>query len=175
MSLKLPDKGQWAFIGLVMCLVTYYTGSVAVYFLNGKTPLYIWKNFDSMLLWRIITESNIRTDIRLTAIPSLLSGMVSSLIVPVFIIWQLNKTDVALYGDAKFASDNDLRKSKLLKWEKENDTDILVGAYKGKYLWYTAPDFVSLGAGTRAGKGAAIGIPNLLVRKHSLIVSRTVQ
>lgn len=69
MSLKLPDKGQWAFIGLVMCLVTYYTGSVAVYFLNGKTPLYIWKNFDSMLLWRIITESNIRTDIRLTAIP----------------------------------------------------------------------------------------------------------
>ena len=40
---------------------------------------------------------------------------------------------------------------------------------KGKYLWYTAPDFVSLGAGTRAGKGAAIGIPNLLVRKHSLI------
>ena len=86
----------------------FYTGSVAVYFLNGKTPLYIWKNFDSMLLWRIITESNIRTDIRLTAIPSLLSGMVSSLIVPVFIIWQLNKTDVALYGDAKFASDNDL-------------------------------------------------------------------
>nr|AUV50495.1 Coupling protein VirD4, ATPase required for T-DNA transfer [Escherichia coli] len=85
-----------------------------------------------------------------------------------FIIWQLNKTDVALYGDAKFASDNDLRKSKLLKWEKRN-TDILVGAYKGKYLWYTAPDFVSLGAGTRAGKGAAIGIPNLLVRKHSLI------
>ncbi|HBA1011014.1 TPA: type IV secretory system conjugative DNA transfer family protein [Escherichia coli] len=169
MSLKLPDKGQWVFIGLVMYLVTYYAGSVAVYFLNGKTPLYIWKNFDSMLLWKIITESNIRTDIRLTAIPSLLSGMVSSLIVPVFVIWQLNKMDVALYGDAKFASDNDLKKSKLLKWETENDTDILVGAYKGKYLWYTAPDFVSLGAGTRAGKGAAIGIPNLLVRKHSLI------
>ncbi|EDI2874553.1 conjugal transfer protein TraG, partial [Salmonella enterica subsp. enterica serovar Typhimurium] len=114
MSLKLPDKGQWVFIGLVMCLVTYYAGSVAVYFLNGKTPLYIWKNFDSMLLWKIITESNIRTDIRLTAIPSLLSGMVSSLIVPVFVIWQLNKMDVALYGDAKFASDNDLKKSKLL-------------------------------------------------------------
>ncbi len=84
-----------------MCLVTYYTGSVAVYFLNGKTPLYIWKNFDSMLLWRIITESNIRTDIRLTV-----SGFVSHR--ACFIIWQLNKTDVALYGDAKFASDNDL-------------------------------------------------------------------
>lgn len=114
MSLKLPDKGQWVFIGLVMCLVTYYAGSVSVYFLNGKTPLYIWKNFDSMLLWKIITESNIRTDIRLTAIPSLLSGMVSSLIVPVFVIWQLNKMDVALYGDAKFASDNDLKNQNCL-------------------------------------------------------------
>ena len=36
MSLKLPDKGQWAFIGLVMCLVTYYTDSVAVY--GGPSP-----------------------------------------------------------------------------------------------------------------------------------------
>lgn len=169
MSFKLPDKNQWVFIGLVMCLVTYYAGSVAVYFFNNKTPLFIWKNFDSMLLWRLITESNLRTSIRLTAIPSILSGMAASLIVPVFIIWQLNKKDFSLYGDAKFASDDDLSKSKLLKWEKENDNDILVGVYKGKYLWYTAPDFVSLGAGTRAGKGAAIGIPNLLVRKHSLI------
>lgn len=72
------------------------------------------ENFDSMLLWKIITESNIRTDIRLTAIPSLLSGMVSSLIVPVFVIWQLNKMDVALYGDAKFASDNDLKNQNCL-------------------------------------------------------------
>ena len=169
MSLKLPDKGQWLFIGFVMCLFTYYAGSVAVYFFNGKTPLFIWKNFDSMLLWRLMTESNIRSDIRITAMPALLSGLAASVIVPVFIIWQLNKKDFSLYGDAKFASDDDLKKSKLLKWEKENDDDILVGAYKGKYLWYTAPDFVSLGAGTRAGKGAAIGIPNLLVRKHSLI------
>lgn len=38
MSVKLPDKGQWVFIGLVMCLVTYYAGSVAVYFFNHKTP-----------------------------------------------------------------------------------------------------------------------------------------
>ena len=36
MSLKLPDKGQWLFIGFVMCLFTYYAGSVAVYFLMVK-------------------------------------------------------------------------------------------------------------------------------------------
>ena len=169
MSIKLPDKIQWMFITFVMLLFTYYAGSVAIYFFNHKTPLYIWKHFDSSLLWRLITDSSVRSDIRFTAIPSLLSGLAISLIIPVFIIWKLNKDDFFLYGDAKFASDSDLKKSKLLKWEKENEEDILVGEYKGKYLWYTAPDFVSLGAGTRAGKGAAIGIPNLLVRKHSLI------
>ena len=156
MSLKLPDKGQWAFIILVMCLIVYYTGSVAIYFFNHKTTLYIWKHYDSLLLWRVIIDSSIKSEVRFTALPSLLSGALASLAAP-------------LFGDAKFASDSDLKKSKLLKWEKENDTDILVGRYKGKYLWYTAPDFVSLGAGTRAGKGAAIGIPNMLVKKHSII------
>jgi len=169
MSLKLPDKAQWVFIALVMCLITYYTGSVASYFFNHKTPFYIWKHFDPLLLWRLITDSSIRTEIRLTSIPSMLSGLAISLVAPVFIIWKLNKDSFSLYGDARFASDDELKKSKLLKWEKENEDDILVGEHKGKYLWYTAPDFVSLGAGTRAGKGAAIGIPNMLVRKHSLI------
>ena len=169
MSLKLPDKGQWAFIILVMCLIAYYTGSVAIYFFNHKTPLYIWKHYDSLLLWRVIIDSSIKSEVRFTALPSLLSGALASLAAPAFIIWKLNQKDAPLFGDAKFASDSDLKKSKLLKWEKENDTDILVGRYKGKYLWYTAPDFVSLGAGTRAGKGAAIGIPNMLVKKHSII------
>lgn len=169
MNIKLPDKGQWVFIGVVMCLVTYYTASIVVYFFNDKSLLYLWKNYDSLMLLQLITDSEIRSDIRITAIPALLSGLFTALIVPAFILWELNKSDMSLYGDAKFARDSDLQKSKLLKWEKENEKDILVGAYKGKYLWYTAPDFVSLGAGTRAGKGAAIGIPNLLIRKHSLI------
>lgn len=96
MSLKLPDKGQWLFIGFVVCLFTYYAGSVAVYFFNGKTPLFIWKNFDSMLLWRLMTESNIRSDIRITAMPALLSGLAASVIVPVFIIWQLVQKKIFL-------------------------------------------------------------------------------
>ena len=69
MSLKFPDKGQWVFIILVMCLLTYYIGSVAIYFFNHKTPIYIWKHYDSFLLWQVIIDSSIKTEIRLTAIP----------------------------------------------------------------------------------------------------------
>lgn len=87
MFLKLFDKGQWVFIGLVMCFVMYYIGLVVVYFLNGKMLFYIWKNFDFMLLWWIIIESNIWIDIRLIVIFFFLLGMVLFFIVFVFIIW----------------------------------------------------------------------------------------
>ncbi len=109
MSLKLPDKGQWAFIILVMCLIAYYTGSVAIYFFNHKTPLYIWKHYDSLLLWRVIIDSSIKSEVRFTALPSLLSGALASLAAPAFIIWKLNQKDAPLFGDAKFASDSDLK------------------------------------------------------------------
>lgn len=97
-------------------------------------------------MWQLISESRIKASIRVTAIPALLIGFVASFILPVAVIYLLNQEKCHFTGDAKFASDNDLKKSKLLKWEKENSKGILVGKYKGKYLWYTAPDFVSLGA-----------------------------
>ncbi|WP_407240317.1 hypothetical protein [Escherichia coli] len=98
----------------------------------------------------MIVASKVKLDLRL--FPSLLSGALASLAAPAFIIWKLNQKDAPLFGDAKFASDSDLKNQKLLKWEKENDTDILVGRYKGKYLWYTAPDFVSLGSRNASGE-----------------------
>lgn len=167
--MKLPDKSQSVFTVFAMIAVAYLMGSVFVYFINGKSIRYIFSHFDILMLWRVITESNIQSSVQSSGWKALFYGVIASSVIPVYFIWELNKKNQSLFGDAKFATDSDLRKSKLLKWEKENDSDILVGKYKGKYLWYTAPDFVSLGAGTRAGKGAAIGIPNCLVRKHSLI------
>jgi type IV secretion system protein VirD4 len=71
MSLKLPDKGQWALYRF--CYVSCYVlcRFCCCLLFEWKNATVIWKNFDSMLLWRIMTESNIRSDIRITAIPSL--------------------------------------------------------------------------------------------------------
>ncbi len=171
MKLTLPDKKQWLFIVGLMGLISYYAGSVAVYFLNGYNIKFLFNKYDSGVLGTILTQSEFTSKLWLSGVTALGVGFAVSLIAPVLIIVLMNKNEnSSLYGDAKFASDDDLKKSKLLKWEKENEKGILVGKYKGKYLWYTAPDFVSLGAGTRAGKGAAIGIPNLLVWLHSLII-----
>lgn len=169
MKFRYPDKIQSVFIVFVMLLITYYSASVIVYFLNHKSVWFTLKNYDSGLLFNIIINGKINSSIRFTAIPALSYGFICSLLAPAFVMWRFYKDEQSLYGDAKFASDADLKKSTLIKWQQQCDRGILVGKYKGKYLWYVADDFVSLGAGTRAGKGAAIGIPNMLVRPHSIV------
>ncbi|QGY10472.1 hypothetical protein F6P96_22950 (plasmid) [Escherichia coli] len=82
----------------------------------------------------------------------MLSGALASLAAPAFIIWKLNQKDAPLFGDAKFASDSDLKKSKLLKWEKENDTDILVGQMAKEITLQARTDLFRLWE-QRAGAG----------------------
>lgn len=58
-----------------------------------------------------------------------------------------------MYGDAKFASESDVRRSKVVTWGDESKGGVIIGRFKGKLIRYIAPDFISMGAGTRAGKG----------------------
>ena len=46
----------------------------------------------------------------------------------------------------------------------------IVGKYKGEYLKYSGQDFLMIAAGTRAGKGVSIVIPNLLTYPDSAVV-----
>lgn len=59
---------------------------------------------------------------------------------------------------------------KAVTWGDESKGGVIIGRYKGKLLRYIAPDFISMGVGTRAGKGAAMVIPNLLAWLFSVIV-----
>ncbi|EFU0737759.1 type IV secretory system conjugative DNA transfer family protein [Escherichia coli] len=202
MKLKMPDKSQWAFIIIVMVLAAYYTGSVIVYFFNDYSVKFIFKKYDSGVLWNIITNAQAGSDLWLSGVLAFLAGILISLIIPVLVIYSMSKEKQSLFGDAKFASDKDIEKSPQVvlyhpdeekNKESKNESFLdkidvvkmiqkkefdkkamkrgaLIGKYKGKYLWYLADDFISLGAGTRAGKGAAIGIPNLLTWRDSIII-----
>lgn len=170
---KWPDKKQSVFLGALMLSVAYYSAGAAVYFLNGYSVKFLFGKYDPSVLWTILTQADLDSRLWLSGVKAFGTGLLISLIVPGLALYLMNRngSDTSLYGNAKFAGDEDIKKSTLLKWSKEYvDGGILVGKKKNKYLWYTAPDFVSLGAGTRAGKGAAIGIPNLLVWLHSLII-----
>jgi type IV secretory pathway TraG/TraD family ATPase VirD4 len=75
-----------------------------------------------------------------------------------------------LHGDAKIASRQDIKHFVSVTLGNYHTTNIVVSKYKGQLIKYLKANFVSLGAGTRSGKGLSIVIPNLLEWQESSIV-----
>jgi len=73
----------------------------------------------------------------------------------------------ALHGDASFAEWADLKKAGLLK---KTPQSILIGKYKGHYLWLGGAQHVIAVAPTRSGKTTSIAIPVLTTYEHSMVV-----
>lgn len=73
----------------------------------------------------------------------------------------------SLHGDASFAELADLKKAGLLK---QTPQSILIGKYKGQYLWLGGAQHVITVSPTRSGKTTSIAIPVLLSYLHSMVV-----
>ncbi|MFV1309895.1 conjugal transfer protein TraG, partial [Klebsiella pneumoniae] len=68
MKLTLPDKKQWLFIVGLMGLISYYAGSVAVYFLNGYNIKFLFNKYDSGVLGTILTQSEFTSKLWLSGV-----------------------------------------------------------------------------------------------------------
>ncbi|RST47371.1 type IV secretory system conjugative DNA transfer family protein [Variovorax sp. DXTD-1] len=73
----------------------------------------------------------------------------------------------SLHGDASFAELADLKTAGLLE---QTPQSILIGKYKGKYLWLGGAQHVITVSPTRSGKTTSIAIPVLLSYLHSMVV-----
>ena len=73
----------------------------------------------------------------------------------------------SLHGDARFATLSDLKKAGLLK---QTPQSILIGTYKGRYLWLGGAQHVITISPTRSGKTTSIAIPVLLSYQGSMVV-----
>lgn len=73
----------------------------------------------------------------------------------------------SLYGDARFATANDL---KHVGFMKDSQTSVVVGKMNGQFLFFSGQQFPILAAPTRSGKGVGIVIPNLLSYRGSMVV-----
>ncbi|NID05290.1 type IV secretory system conjugative DNA transfer family protein [Luteibacter jiangsuensis] len=71
------------------------------------------------------------------------------------------------HGDARFATLADVRKAGLLKRRPES---ILIGKYKGHYLWLGGAQHIISISPTRSGKTTSLAIPVLLTYQHSIVV-----
>ena len=85
-----------------------------------------------------------------------------TLLIPLF----KSKTQ-SLHGDASFADMGDLNRAGLLK---QTPQSILIGKYKGRYLWLGGAQHVITISPTRSGKTTSIAIPVLLSYLQSVVV-----
>lgn len=92
-----------------------------------------------------------------------LGTAISIVIIPFFALLIPNKR--SLFGDADFATKQEINKSGLLK-----GNGIIVGRYNGKFLTLAGQQHILLSAPTRSGKGVGIVIPNLLAWNDSVVV-----
>ncbi|SMQ95569.1 type IV secretory system conjugative DNA transfer family protein [Xanthomonas fragariae] len=80
---------------------------------------------------------------------------------------RLSKRDASLHGDAGFARLHDMKRADLLEKKPES---IVVGKYRGRYLYINDARHVMVVAPTRSGKTTCIAIPVLLTYEHSMCV-----
>ncbi len=169
--MKFFNKVQTVFILIITIVLAYLIANLLSYYLNNISVKTIISNWDFFKLFEILKEDYVPTEIKTQGYKASLIGFGVSLLVPISGLIALNSTrKTSLHGDAKFASLNDVLGSKSVSCGREENKGIIVGKFKGKLIRYIRPDFVSLGAGTRAGKGAGVVIPNLLDWQDSLIV-----
>ena len=169
--MTLLNKGQTIFICLCMVALWYLAANFLAYYLNGIPLKEIITEWDFFKIVEILKEDYVPSEIKQQGYKALVMGFGLSLLLPLSALVLVNKTlKQSLHGDAKFASQADIARSNSVTLGDAESRGIIVGKFKGKLIRYIKPDFVSLGAGTRAGKGAGVVIPNLLEWQDSLIV-----
>jgi type IV secretion system protein VirD4 len=139
--------GIWAYLAGGILLMSFSMS------LDDATPLTIYR------YWRFYSG-----DPAVTKWIYLSTGLSSLiLLIPVVIVLMPKKR--SLHGDAKFATNFDVKKSGLL-----GDDGIIVGKRNSKFLLFGGTQHVILSAPTRSGKGVGIVIPNLLSWGQSVVV-----
>lgn len=169
--IKFFNTSQTIFIVLCTIALWFLIANFLCYYLNSVTLGDIFAEWDFFKIVEIIKEDYVPLEIKQHGYQALLIALAVSLILPLigFIVLNINPHR-GLHGDARFATSADILASKSVALGNKESKGIVVGTYKGQLVRYIKPDFVSLGAGTRAGKGAGIVIPNLLEWQDSLIV-----
>ncbi|MCG9706493.1 type IV secretory system conjugative DNA transfer family protein [Photobacterium damselae] len=87
-----------------------------------------------------------------------------------FVIFKEDKK--TLFGDARFATSDDIRKYKLTKKDNKDDgLGVLIGRVGKQFIYYMGDAFVFLAAASRTGKGVGVIIPNLLRWTQSVVIT----
>jgi type IV secretion system protein VirD4 len=95
----------------------------------------------------------------------MVSGLAGILSIGIMILLFLPKTIPNIYGKARFANFNDIKKAKLF-----SNKGIYIGRKWGKYLQIDGYEHITLFSPTGTGKSVGLAIPNLMGWEDSCVV-----
>ena len=161
------DKKKMAFLifaGVIAIIFSFFLSGVLVLVLNKVGFANFFKIYYPSILLEALSNSYPYT------YTSIGISLIFCFGVSVTLFF-LAKQKESLFGEARFATDSEIRKTGLFG-DKNNyvKRGILIGKYKDKFLKFGGQQFVALGAPTRSGKGVGIVIPNLLHWEESAVV-----
>ncbi|WGM09015.1 type IV secretory system conjugative DNA transfer family protein [Arsenophonus nasoniae] len=177
--MKTFNRPQSVALLIVMLPLTYLSGS-ALFFLfyfhqiKGlgilKSALNIFNRYRLEAFNRALWDSAVTGEIKLLAYLALAVGFGIACTLPLLALIKLNEKDKNIYGNAKFSTLDEVKKSSNFTLDGDEKKGIIVGQLNNKLIRYIGAAFSAMGAGTRAGKGAGIVIPNLLKYWWSIII-----
>jgi hypothetical protein len=165
-GMKMLKATGFCFLVLLCAIIGIWFAS-AVFLIRMKLPVKMAAGnpfliFDYYKAYGSLAKPEVQKAFKL----SFLFAAVITFLFPLLFLLGIKKRK-SLYGEAKFATMDDIRKMGMLDAEP---TSILMGKKNGRFLCYNGKQFGLLGAPTRSGKGVGWVIPNLLNYQHNVVV-----
>jgi len=141
----------------------WLSGWLTLWLLGLRDPLQFGTYLDYVRALDLDTVRPYATTIRLAGWTGFGLPLASWLIAATAMLWPRAR---ALHGNARFATRADIARAGLLQAGPEG---ILIGRYRGDYLYLGGTRHVILTAPTRSGKTSSVAIPVLLTYRHSVV------
>lgn len=158
---EMSAGGKTVFLTVVVSAAVFlwaYAGG-AIFLLSQKMNV---NDASALTLYQYWTHYGHQKEVQKFLAFSTLAGLIVA-VIP--LIAMFTPTKRSLFGDARFATPQEIRKAGLL-----GEVGIIVGRFKGRYLMFAGMQHVLLSAPTRSGKGVSTVIPNLLSWPESVVV-----
>ena len=153
-------------VALLVIAALYLSGVLFLVFSKTHPRLATWNSIVDY--WLIYADEPALRKRLLVSIAT--AHLVTLVLLPVALI-SASRPRRPLHGDARFASNSEVKKAGLLLNDKQAATpSILIGRFRGHFLALPGQLSVMLSAPTRSGKGVGVVVPNLLNWPDSVVV-----
>ena len=153
-------------VALLVIAALYLSGVLFLVFSKTHPRLATWNSIVDY--WLIYADEPALRKRLLVSIAT--AHLVTLVLLPVALI-SASRPRRPLHGDARFASNSEVKKAGLLLNDKQAATpSILIGRFRGQFLALPGQLSVMLSAPTRSGKGVGVVVPNLLNWPDSVVV-----